>query len=110
MSAASTKRPRRSWTQLTYNQKQHARAGQDAGEAEGAPVNSGTGYEILSYIVAGMIVYGGIGWLVGRAVHIELLFPIGAVVGLAISLGWIVYRYGIKGAECGVKDGRSNDK
>jgi hypothetical protein len=105
VSAASTKRPRRSWTQLTYNQKQRAQAGQDAGQAGSMPVNSGTGYEILSYVIAGMVVYGGIGWLIGRAVHIGLLFPIGAVFGLALALGWIVYRYGVKGAEYGVKDG-----
>ena len=46
-----------------------------------------------------MIAYGGIGWLIGRAVHISMLFPIGMLIGLAISLGWIIYRYGIKGGQ-----------
>jgi hypothetical protein len=41
-----------------------------------------------------MIAYGGIGWLIGRAVHVYMLFPIGMLVGLAISVGWIIYRYG----------------
>jgi len=26
-----------------------------------------------------------------------MLFPIGMLVGLAISLAWIIYRYGVKG-------------
>ena len=41
-----------------------------------------------------MLCYGGIGWVVGHFTHIELLFPIGMLVGLAISVGWIIYRYG----------------
>jgi F0F1-type ATP synthase assembly protein I len=41
-----------------------------------------------------MLAYGGIGWLIGHFTHISLLFPIGMLVGLAISVGWIIYRYG----------------
>jgi len=41
-----------------------------------------------------MAAYGGIGALIGRAVHMSMLFPIGMLVGLAISLGYIIYRYG----------------
>jgi len=54
----------------------------------------GTGWTIFSYLIAGMLAYGGIGWLIGHFTHIELLFPIGMLVGLAISVGWIIYRYG----------------
>jgi hypothetical protein len=54
----------------------------------------GTGWEIVSYLVSGMLAYGGIGWLVGRAVHIQLLFPLGLAVGLGIALWWVIYRYG----------------
>ncbi len=41
-----------------------------------------------------MLAYGGIGWLIGHFTHISLLFPIGMLVGLAISVGWIIYQYG----------------
>ncbi len=54
----------------------------------------GVGWTVFSYLIAGMVAYGGIGWLVGRAVHVALLFPLGMLVGLGISLGYIVYRYG----------------
>jgi ATP synthase protein I len=54
----------------------------------------GTGWEVVSYLLAGMLAYGAIGWLVGRAVHIELLFPVGLAVGLAIALWWVIHRYG----------------
>jgi F0F1-type ATP synthase assembly protein I len=53
-----------------------------------------TGWNVFSYLIAGMAAYGLIGWLIGRAVHISLLFPIGMVVGLAISVGYVIYRYG----------------
>jgi ATP synthase protein I len=58
-------------------------------------VNEGTGYTVLSYLLAGMIAYGGLGWLIGHyVVHVFMLFPAGLLVGLAISVGWIIYRYG----------------
>jgi ATP synthase protein I len=98
VSTVGTRRSRRSWTQLTWSQNQRAQAERDGDERDGdAPLNKGLGYEVFSYVIAGMLAYGFIGWLVGRAVHIEMLFPIGAVVGLALSLGWVVYRYGFKG-------------
>jgi F0F1-type ATP synthase assembly protein I len=57
-------------------------------------LSKGTGYTVFSYLIAGMLAYGGIGWLIGRFTHVSLLFPIGMLVGLAISVGWIIYRYG----------------
>ena len=56
----------------------------------------GEGWTIFSYLIAGMLAYGGIGWLIGHAVHMQILFPVGMLVGLAISLGWIIYRYGLR--------------
>lgn len=54
----------------------------------------GAGMTIVSYLIAGIVAYGGIGWLIGRAVHLPVLAPVGMVVGLAISMGLIIYRYG----------------
>ena len=67
---------------------------QDAGQSS---AGLGTGGEVVSYLLAGMLAYGGIGWLIGRAVHIGLFFPLGMGVGLAIALGWVIYRYGLAG-------------
>ena len=63
------------------------------GRAQGLDV----GWTVFSYLIAGMLAYGGIGWLVGRAVDVALLFPIGMLVGLAISIGFIIHRYGRQG-------------
>jgi F0F1-type ATP synthase assembly protein I len=64
------------------------------GRAEGLNV----GWTVFSYLLAGMAAYGGIGWLIGRAVHVPVLFPVGMLVGLAISIGFIIYRYGVQAA------------
>jgi hypothetical protein len=62
--------------------------------ADGRALGLGTGWTVFSYLIGGMAAYGGIGWLIGHAVHIAMLFPIGMLVGMAISLGYIIYRYG----------------
>jgi ATP synthase protein I len=54
----------------------------------------GSGWTVLSYLVAGMMAYGAIGWLVSRAVHQAVIFPVGMLFGLGISLGLVIYRYG----------------
>ncbi len=62
--------------------------------AEGRARGLDIGWTVFSYLISGMLAYGIIGWLIGRAVHVELLFPIGMLVGLAISIGFIIHRYG----------------
>jgi hypothetical protein len=62
--------------------------------AEGRAQGLNIGWTVFSYLLSGMAAYGAIGWLIGRAVHVPLLFPIGMLVGLAISIGFIIYRYG----------------
>ena len=62
--------------------------------AEGRAQGLNIGWTVFSYLLSGMAAYGAIGWLIGRAVQVPLLFPIGMLVGLAISIGFIIYRYG----------------
>jgi ATP synthase protein I len=63
-------------------------------EADGRALGLNIGWTVVSYLLSGMAAYGAIGWLVGRAVHVSMLFPIGMLVGLAISLGFVIWRYG----------------
>ena len=62
--------------------------------AEGRAEGLNVGWTVFSYLLSGMAAYGIIGWLIGRAVHVSLLFPIGMLIGLGISIGFIIYRYG----------------
>jgi hypothetical protein len=75
-----------------------ARAQQEAG-AQGRAQGLETGWIVFSYLLAGMAAYGIIGWLIGRAVHVSLLFPLGMLLGLGISIGYIIHRFGRQHSE-----------
>ena len=70
-----------------------ARAQQQAA-AQGRAQGLDIGWTVFSYLLAGMAAYGAIGWLIGRAVHVPLLFPLGMLVGLGISIAYIIHRFG----------------
>jgi hypothetical protein len=38
------------------------------------------------------VLYGGIGWLVGRWTRLPVLFPVGMIVGLALAVALIIFR------------------
>jgi ATP synthase protein I len=63
-------------------------------EAQGRAEGLNIGWTVFSYMLSGMAAYGGIGWLAGRALHVQMLFPIGMLVGIAISVGFVIWRYG----------------
>jgi len=65
-------------------------------EAESRAMGLNIGWTVFSYMLSGMAAYGAIGWLIGRAVHVALLFPIGMLVGLAVSVGFVIWRYGME--------------
>lgn len=58
------------------------------------PVNGDEGMTVLSYVLAGMIFYGGLGWLGAKFLHQGWIFPVGLVVGLIASTYLIIKRYG----------------
>ena len=70
---------------------------QNEAAAQGRGQGLEVGWTVFGYLISGMAAYGGIGWLIGRAVHVPLLFPLGMLVGLAISIAFIIYRYGKHG-------------
>ena len=66
---------------------------------EGAPPplrggSTDDGMVALSYILAGLILYGGLGWLGDHYLHTEWLLPVGLILGLATSTYLIIKRYG----------------
>jgi ATP synthase protein I len=60
------------------------------------PPDSGAGMQAVSYLIGGMLVWGGIGWLVDRWIgttnHIAM--GIGTVVGAAAGVYLIARRFG----------------
>ena len=59
----------------------------DAGEGN-------AGWSVFSYLIAGMAVYGAIGWGIGHWTHLAFLFPVGMLTGLVLAIVLIIYRYG----------------
>jgi ATP synthase protein I len=51
------------------------------------------GWRVLSYLLGGMTIYGGLGWLVGHWTGISVLFPLGMILGLGLGIATIVFRY-----------------
>jgi len=52
------------------------------------------GMRVLSYLIAGVLVYGGLGWLGDHALGTSFLLPIGIVLGAASGCYVIIRRYG----------------
>ncbi|MGH3391411.1 MAG: AtpZ/AtpI family protein [Actinomadura sp.] len=51
-------------------------------------------WSIPSYLMSGMMVYGGIGWLLDRWLGLSALFPIGILLGLGLALYLVYVRFG----------------
>jgi F0F1-type ATP synthase assembly protein I len=64
--------------------------GRQPGESPGA----GAGWAVLGTLIAGMLVWGGIGWLVDRWLSTRAFLPIGLIVGVAGAIYLIVVKYG----------------
>ena len=59
------------------------------------PGSESAGWAIFSYLLGGMAVYGGIGWLISRwAGHTSAFLAGGMIVGLALALTLVIFRYG----------------
>lgn len=53
------------------------------------------GMRALSYVIAGPVVYGGLGWVGDHFLDTQFLLPVGAVLGIVLSVYMIVKRYGV---------------
>jgi ATP synthase protein I len=51
-------------------------------------------WSIIGILLAGVIAWGGIGWLVDRWLGTNLFLPIGILVGAAGAFYLVVRRYG----------------
>ena len=52
------------------------------------------GMTVFSYLLAGMLAYGGLGWLIAHWTGLSLFFPLGMLFGLALTIWLVIYRYG----------------
>ena len=64
--------------------------GQQPGRSPGA----GAGWAVLGTLIAGMVVWGGVGWLLDRWLSTRAFLPIGVIVGVASAIYVIAVKYG----------------
>ena len=58
------------------------------------PSGGEDGMAVLSYILAGLIFYGGLGWAGDHFLKTSWLLPLGLILGLVSSVYLIIKRYG----------------
>jgi ATP synthase protein I len=51
------------------------------------------GWRVFSYMITGMVFYGGLGWLIGHWTGISILFPLGMILGIVLSIVLVIFRY-----------------
>jgi ATP synthase protein I len=67
-------------------------AGSSDPAQEPRPPQERDGWRILSYMLGGMLLYGGIGWLIGHWTGLAILFPLGMILGIGLSIAMIIFR------------------
>jgi ATP synthase protein I len=60
---------------------------------EQPPPRADEGWRVFSRMIAGMVLYGGVGWLIGRWTGISILFPLGMLLGVVLSVLAIIFRF-----------------
>jgi len=55
---------------------------------------SDAGYRSISIIIAGLLLYGGVGWLLDRWFGTSWWLPIGLIVGVTLGIYLVVVRFG----------------
>jgi ATP synthase protein I len=60
---------------------------------EQQPARESDGWQILSYMLGGMLLYGTVGWLVSHWTGIAILFPVGMILGIGLSVAMIIFRF-----------------
>lgn len=52
------------------------------------------GIRALSYLISGLVFYGGLGWLADYLLHTEFWLPVGLILGTLTGMYLVIKRYG----------------
>ena len=55
---------------------------------------SADGWSVLSYLLTGILLWGGLGWLGDEVLGTSFLLPVGLVLGFALAIYTIYVRFG----------------
>ena len=71
---------------IAPREKEPSPSGQEPGQQDA--------FTALSYILAGLLLYGGLGWLGDHFLHTRFLLPIGLLLGAGLGIYLVIRRYG----------------
>lgn len=60
----------------------------------GVAGGSDDGMAVLSYVLSGILLYGGLGWAGAHFLGQQWMLPVGLILGLLASVYVIIKRYG----------------
>jgi F0F1-type ATP synthase assembly protein I len=66
--------------------------------AYGGSQGMNQGMQVLSYLISGVVLYGGLGWLGDHVLGTGFLLPVGIILGAGFGIYLVVKRFGATGA------------
>jgi len=63
------------------------------------PTRTDVGMRIVAELLAGLLLYGGLGWIGDHFLHTNFLLPVGLLVGFGLSIYLVFKRF--RGGEDG---------
>jgi ATP synthase protein I len=64
------------------------------GQPPKTPSGGNEGWTVVGYLISGIVVWGGIGWLVDEWLDTRIALPAGLIVGMAGGIYLVVKRFG----------------
>ncbi len=74
------------------DQSREPETAEPSGAARSAEMNQGM--RVLSYLIAGIGLYGAVGWAGDHWLGTRFLLPVGLVVGAALAMYMVIKRFG----------------
>jgi ATP synthase protein I len=51
-------------------------------------------WSVPSYLLSGMIIWGGAGWLLSRWTGVDIFIPIGLIIGVGLAVYLVYIKFG----------------
>jgi ATP synthase protein I len=87
-------RPSQRAASVSIAMKQSRQAQAQEGQVYSHAAGMNTGLRVLSYLIAGVALYGALGWLADHLMGTAFWLPIGIVLGAAAAVYTIIRRFG----------------
>jgi len=63
-------------------------------KADSTPTGADEGWAVLTTLIGGFVVWGGVGWALDRWWGVHFLTPVGLIIGMALGIYAVVARHG----------------